>query len=284
MEEIIKFTKMHGIGNDYIYIDCLDGSPTDIESLARSMSDRHTGVGADGIILIMPSTIADFKMRMFNADGSEGRMCGNASRCIAKYVHDRGLTDKTTITLDTLSGVKILKLNLHNEQVESVTVDMGEPILDAVNVPVISACGEPRVIEQPVDVGGATVKVTAVSMGNPHCVIFGADPDGVDVHRLGAAIEVHDMWPDRVNVEFVQVIDRNTLKMRVWERGSGETLACGTGACAALVAAVLTGRCDREADVRLAGGSLHIEWREADNHVYMTGGATTVYEGKYFRS
>ncbi len=281
VQEVIKFTKMHGLGNDYIYINCLEGAPRDPSALAVEMSDRHKGVGADGIILIMDSNVADFKMRMFNADGSEGKMCGNASRCIGKYVYEQGLTDKQIIKLETLSGIKILSLDVKAGKVDAVTVDMGEPVIDSQLVPVVSEL--PSVINAAVSTSAGDVKINAVSMGNPHGVVFVDSLDDVDVHRLGRELEVHPMWPDRANIEFAEVISPQRIRMRVWERGSGETLACGTGACATAVAAAINGLTDREVAVELLGGTLEIDWGD-DGHVYMKGGATTVYSGCYPRT
>ncbi|MBP3890108.1 MAG: diaminopimelate epimerase [Muribaculaceae bacterium] len=272
---------MHGLGNDYIYINCLEGAPRDPSALAVEMSDRHKGVGADGIILIMDSNVADFKMRMFNADGSEGKMCGNASRCIGKYVYEQGLTDKQIIKLETLSGIKILSLDVKAGKVDAVTVDMGEPVIDSQLVPVVSEL--PSVINAAVSTSAGDVKINAVSMGNPHGVVFVDNLDNVDVHRLGRELEVHPMWPDRANIEFAEVVSPQRIRMRVWERGSGETLACGTGACATAVAAAINGLTDREVAVELLGGTLEIDWGD-DGHVYMKGGATTVYSGCYPRT
>lgn len=279
--DVIKFTKMHGIGNDYIYINCMESMPGRLPELAVEMSDRHFGVGGDGIVLICPSEIADFKMRMFNNDGSEARMCGNASRCIAKYVHDHGLTDHKKISLETLSGVKVLSLNMDERgEVESVTVDMGEPELRACHVPVRSE--SERMVEEPVGTSAGEVRVTAVSMGNPHGVVFVDRIEDVDFDRLGPELECHAIWPDRANIEFLEILSPSEARMRVWERGTGETLACGTGACASAVAAALTGRCGRTLTVHLRGGDLHIEWA-SDGHVMMTGSATEVFEGNYYR-
>ncbi len=279
--ELISFTKIHGIGNDYIYINCMESVPDRLPELAEEMSDRHFGVGGDGIVLICPSDKADFRMRMFNNDGSEARMCGNASRCIAKYVHDHKLTDKTCISLETLSGIKVLSLNMSpSGEVESVTVDMGEPELNAGLVPVRSTTE--KMVEEPVATSCGEVRVTAVSMGNPHGVVFVDRIEDVPFETLGPELEKHSMWPDRANIEFLQIISPLEARMRVWERGTGETLACGTGACASAVAAALTGRCGREVTIHLRGGDLHIRW--ADNgHVMMTGGATEVFEGNYYR-
>lgn len=272
---------MQGIGNDYIYFDCTKEMIDEPEKLAVRLSDRHFGVGGDGIILICPSDKADFKMRMFNADGSEGKMCGNGSRCVAKFVHDKGLTDKTTVTLETLGGIKTLIMHLDDKGlVDLVTVDMGEPILCADKVPVISDSKE--VIGKPVIIGKKEQKITAVSMGNPHCVIFlDEDVSKLDLEKIGPDYENDPMFPERVNTEFVNVIDRKTLKMRVWERGSGETLACGTGACAVAVAAVKNGISARGEDitVKLLGGDLIINYKE-DGNVLMTGPAAFVFDGE----
>lgn len=276
----MRFTKMEGLGNDYIYVDCMAGEPaSDWENLSIRMSDRHFGVGADGIILIMPSKVADFRMRMFNADGSEGKMCGNGSRCVAKYVYDNGLTCKTEVTLETLAGIKVLKMHLGADgKVDTVTVDMGEPILTAAEVPALSA--SERMVEETLPTAKhGDFAVTAVSMGNPHGVIFVDEITDELVLGAGPELERHSAFPDRANIEFVKVIDGETVQMRVWERGSGETLACGTGACATAVAAALTGRTNRKVTVKLIGGDLSIEWNEKDNHVYMTGPARTVFTG-----
>ena len=279
--EVIRFTKMHGIGNDYIYINCMESTPDRLPELAIEMSDRHFGVGGDGIVLICPSEVADFKMRMFNKDGSEARMCGNASRCIARYVHDHGLTDRKRISLETLSGIKVLSLNMSGDgEVESVTVDMGEPEFRPELIPVHTESG--RMVEEVVKTSQGEIKVTAVSMGNPHGVIFVDRIEDVDFDVLGPELESHAIWPDRANIEFLEVISRSEARMRVWERGTGETLACGTGACASAVAAALTGRCDRKVTIHLRGGDLAVEWGE-DGHVMMTGGATEVFDGIYYR-
>lgn len=277
----IRFTKMHGISNDYIYINCMDGQPDCPQQLSVEMSDRHTGVGGDGIILICPSDVADFKMRIFNADGSEARMCGNGSRCVGKYVYDKGLTDKTKITLETLSGIKVLDLYLRDGKVDTVTVDMGEPVMIPSEIPVDFE-GE-CMINEPVSSDSGEYRITAVSMGNPHGVIFGDDPDTLCLEKAGPGLECHGIWKDRANIEFASVLSPDEIKMRVWERGSGETMACGTGACATAVAAVLNGLTCRTVTVHLRGGDLLIDWRPDDNHVYMTGGATTVFEGTYER-
>lgn len=282
---VIKFTKMHGIGNDYIYIDCRESEPDRLPDLAREMSDRHFGVGGDGIVLICPPTVsgAHFRMRMFNNDGSEARMCGNASRCIAAYLHSHRITALNPINLETLSGIKVLTLNIGGGRLESVTVDMGAPELTPALVPV-NYSDAPQMIEAPVQTAFGTVRVTAVSMGNPHGVIFVDRLEDVDFDRLGPLMERHPIWPDRANIEFAQVIDRGHIRVRVWERGTGETLACGTGACATAVAAVLTGRTDREVTISLRGGDLSIKWPDTPGaHVMMTGPATEVFTGEYIR-
>ena len=277
----IRFTKMHGIGNDYIYINCLEKMPADLPQLAVEMSDRHFGVGGDGIVLIRPSEVADLKMRMFNNDGSEARMCGNASRCIARYLHDNHLTPNNVINLETLSGIKVLSLNLDTDnEVESVTVDMGEPILNPSKIPA-DFPGE-MMVEQKIHTTHGDMVVTAVSMGNPHCVIFVDKIENVPFDTLGPELEKHPVWPDRANIEFVEIISDTEVRMRVWERGTGETLACGTGACATAVASAITGRTGRDITVHLRGGDLNIKWGE-DNHVYMTGSATKVFDGVYKR-
>lgn len=281
MEEI-KFTKMHGIGNDYVYIDCMNHTPDRLAELSIEMSDRHTGIGGDGIILILPSDVADFKMRIFNADGSEAKMCGNGIRCVGKYVYDNGLTSKTDIAVDTNSGIKYLRLIPGNDgKIIEVTVDMGEPVLVAAQVPV--KYGTEKMIEAQVETRtGGNLAVTAVSMGNPHGVIF-YEEDTPDVHVTGRELEMHPMWPDRANIEFARIISPSEISMRVWERGSGETMACGTGACATAVAAITTGRTGRNVTIHLLGGDLRIFWNPDNNHVYMTGGATTVFKGTYTR-
>lgn len=277
-KNILVFTKMHGAGNDYIYINAIAQPVADPENLAVRLSDRHFGIGGDGIVLIKPSRTADFFMDMYNADGSRGKMCGNAIRCVAKYVHDRRLTDKTTLEIETLSGIKTLELHLDdNRQVATVTVNMGAPVFAPDQIPVRFA-GE-KMIEAPVEVDGQTYKLTSVSMGNPHTVIFTTGVKDLDLARIGPSFEHLPIFPDRVNTEFCEVVDRQTLRMRVWERGSGETLACGTGACATLAAAVVTGRADRKARLELTGGTLDIEWDETSNDLFMTGPAEFVFDG-----
>lgn len=273
----MRFTKMQGIGNDYIYVNCFEEIVRDPAALAVRMSRQHFGVGADGLVLIEPSDVADFGMRIFNSDGSESEMCGNATRCIAKYVYERGLTDKTEISLMTGSGLKHLQLRTRGGKVHSVRVDMGTPELNPRMVPV-DLPGE-IILGHRLEVGGLPYIIHCVSMGNPHCVIFVNDPDDVDLPTVGSLIENHRLFPNRTNVEFVSVKDRHHLRMRVWERGAGETMACGTGACAALVASVLTGKADRSAEVKLNGGVLQVEWSPEDNHVYKEGPAEFVFDG-----
>lgn len=277
---MLTFSKMHGIGNDYIYINCFQETVTDPEKLSIFLSDVRFGVGSDGLVLILPSEVADFRMRIFNADGSEAMMCGNATRCIGKYVYDMGMTDKTEISLETNSGIKYLTLYPGaDNKIESVKVDMGKAILVPKDIPVNSDLG--RFIAQPVTVGGKEYAMTCVSMGNPHAVVFLPDVDSLDLEKIGPSFEHHPLFPDRVNTEFVRVIDDHTLQMRVWERGSGETFACGTGTCATVVAAVLNGYCKKEEEVlvHLRGGDLRIIYHE-DETVTMIGPATYVFEGK----
>ncbi|MBP1675475.1 MAG: diaminopimelate epimerase [Bacteroidetes bacterium] len=276
----MKFTKMHGTGNDYIYVNGFSETIEDPVAFSIKYSDRHKGIGSDGLVIIMPSESCDFKMRMFNADGSESEMCGNASRCIGKYVYDKGLTTKTSVTLETLAGVKVLQLFIDsNNKVEKVTVDMGEPILDATLIPTTFA--QSRVINEPVTFAPELqYNITTVSMGNPHAVIYLKDIHLLDLPKIGPVIENAAIFPRRTNTEFIEVVTDNHIKMRVWERGSGETQACGTGACAAVVSGVLNGLNQRKTTVELLGGELTIEWKESDNHVYLTGSATTVFEGE----
>lgn len=275
----LRFTKMHGIGNDYIYFNAFDQEIPDPAELSRQLSDRRFGIGGDGIILICPSDIADAKMRMFNEDGSEGKMCGNGIRCVAKYLYDYALVpeDQTTVTVETLSGIKTIELTVEDGEAVAARVDMGAAILSPADIPVIFD-GE-SMIDQPLDVDGEVYRVTAVSMGNPHCVTFVDDVDGIELEKIGPKFEHHPAFPERVNTEFVKVIDDQTLRMRVWERGSGETWACGTGACATVVAACLNGYCRKGEDitVHLRGGDLVI--RYTDDTVIMTGPAATVFEG-----
>lgn len=273
----MKFTKMHGISNDYIYINGATEKIYNPSDIAIKLSDRHTGIGSDGIVMILPSKTCDFRMRMFNSDGSEAEMCGNASRCVGKYVYDKGLTKKTKVSLETLAGKKILNLHVVDGKVDMVTVDMGEPILRGTDIPTIFDL--PTVVSQPIVVSGKKILTTCVSMGNPHSVVYVDDVDSLDLEKIGPSYECHPAFPHKTNTEFVEIISRNEVKMRVWERGAGETMACGTGACAVAVASVLNGFTDRDVRVKLRGGDLQIKWDDDDNHVYMTGPATTVYEG-----
>ncbi len=276
----MKFTKMHGIGNDYVYVNCFEETVENPERVSELISDRHFGIGSDGLVLIMPSDKADFRMRMFNADGSEGMMCGNATRCIGKYVYDKGMTDKTEITLETKSGIKKLKLFPENGKVKTVLVDMGKAIIKPAEIPVL-ADGE-DFISRKIEVNGNEETVTCVSMGNPHCVIFtDKNVDDFELEKIGPSYENHPLFPERINTELANVIDGNTVKMRVWERGSGETWACGTGACATAVAACLNGHCKRDEEIRLMlrGGDLFITYK-SDGTVLMRGPATTVFDGE----
>ncbi|MFP4698054.1 MAG: diaminopimelate epimerase [Eubacteriales bacterium] len=277
----MKFTKMQGLGNDYIYINCFEEKVEDPKNLAIGMSDRHFGVGSDGLVLILPSKIADFRMRMFNADGSEAEMCGNAIRCVGKYVYDYGLTDKNIITIETMAGIKVLDLTVELDKVTLVKVDMGEPILEAHKIPVKSDLKP--VIGQSLEVNKVKYNFTCVSMGNPHAITFVEKVDNYPIKKVGPLVENNPIFPNKTNVEFVEIIDKKTLKMRVWERGSGETMACGTGACATLVAAVLNGKSNREATIKLLGGDLLIEWEKSNNHIYMSGPAEVSFEGIWFK-
>lgn len=270
---------MHGIGNDYVYVNCFEEKVENPSETAIAVSDRHKGIGSDGLILIKPSKIADFTMEMYNADGSQGKMCGNGIRCVGKYVYDNGLTDKTDITVETLAGIKYLKLFVENGKVSSVKVNMGAPILDPAEVPV-KLEGE-SVIDRAITVDDAEYKITCVSMGNPHCITYMDEVMNLPIEQIGPKFENNPIFPDRVNTEFVKVIDRDTLQMRVWERGSGETMACGTGACAVGVASMLNGLCNDIVTVKLLGGDLQIEWNREENVVYMTGSATTVFTGEW---
>jgi len=276
----MKFTKMHGTGNDYIYVNGFEEKIENPEEFAIQYSDRHKGIGSDGLVMIMPSDTCDFRMRMFNADGSESEMCGNASRCIGKFVYDKGMTDKTSVTLETLAGVKVLQLFIDKKnKVETVTVDMGEPILVPELIPTLFT-GE-TIINKPVKfTEELQYNITCVSMGNPHAVIFTTEIDKLDLTKIGPVIENAAIFPRRINTEFIEIISIDRIKMRVWERGSGETMACGTGACASVVAAVLNGHTNRKVTVELIGGELVIEWKKSDNRVYLTGSATTVFEGE----
>ena len=273
----MNFVKMHGIGNDYVYVNCFEESVDDPAALARRVSDRHTGVGSDGLVLILPSDTADLRMRMFNSDGSEAEMCGNAIRCVGKLAYERGLCDTLSPRVETLAGVRRLRLYAQNRCVERVAVDMGTPEWRPAHIPV-DARGE-SFLARPMEVDGKIWTVTCVSMGNPHAVIFTDGIDDLDLPRIGPLFERHPMFPKRINTEFVEVESDAALRMRVWERGAGETMACGTGACAAAVAGARNGLSGRNTRVRLRGGDLHIEWRD-DDHVLMTGEAVAVFEGR----
>jgi len=274
----MRFTKMEGLGNDYVYINAFEETVTDPAALAVRMSRAHFGCGSDGLILIKPGKIAEFEMEMYNNDGSYSEMCGNGIRCVAKYCHDRGLTDKTEFSIESGGQVKVMHLNLAPDgSTQSVRVDMGEPELDGRNIPSLAE-GCP-VIGHEITVEGTPYAFTLVSMGNPHAVCFVDNPDTAPVTTHGPVLECHPDFPQKANIEFVQIVSPTHARMRVWERGTGETLACGTGACAVLVACALNGLCEREADIDLPGGTLHIHWSEEDNHVYMTGPAAFVYDG-----
>lgn len=277
---MIKFTKMHGLGNDYVYIDAINQKIENESSLAKFVSNRHFGIGSDGLILICKSEIADFKMRMFNSDGSEAEMCGNGIRCVGKFVYDKGLTNKTTVKIETLAGIKTLILNTKDGKVETARVDMGEPILEAEKIPLIST--EKPVKNLELEAENKKFKFTCVSMGNPHAITIVENTKVFDVEKYGKVLEIDKAFPKKANIEFAQIIDRQNINMRVWERGAGETLACGTGACATAVACNLNGLTDRKVNIELLGGTLNIEWNETDNHVYMTGPAVTVFDGELY--
>ena len=276
----MEFSKMHGCGNDYVYVNCMEKELPNPNAISEYVSHRQFGIGSDGLICIMPSQVADFRMRMFNADASEGKMCGNGTRCIAKYVYDNGLTDKTTITLETLGGIKTIDMTVVDGKVNEAVVDMGEPIFRTKEIPMIS--DHYVFMDQGLVIDDDTVyNGTAVSMGNPHFVIFVDDVDAVKLEEIGPRIENHPLFPERTNVEFVQVIDENTVKFRVWERGSGETWACGTGACAVTVTCIFlskAGKKDQELNVLVKGGKLKVTYR-SDNHVFLKGPATHVFDG-----
>lgn len=278
--EQMRFTKMQGLGNDYVYVNCFKEKIDNPPELAQRISDRHFGVGSDGLIMINPSDKADFEMEMYNADGSRGEMCGNGIRCVAKYVYDYGLTDKTSISVETLGGIKYLDLTAQDGKVKLVKVNMGRPELAPSKVPV-AAEGD-RAVDEPITVDGKEYRMTCVSMGNPHAVIFtDRDIRELPLEEIGPKFENHERFPKRVNTEFVRVLDRRTAEMRVWERGSGETLACGTGACAVAVACVLNGLTEDEVTVRLLGGNLQIKWDRENDIVYMTGPAEVVFDGEW---
>ena len=276
----MKFTKMQGAGNDYIYVNCFEEKVPNPSATALKVSDRHFGIGADGLVLIEPSTIADFKMDIYNSDGSQAKMCGNATRCVAKYVYDNAMTEKKEIALETLSGIKTITMFFENGKVSSARVNMGPPVTQPNKIPV-NLDGD-IVLGRKIEVGGEEYAITCVSMGNPHCVVFVKDTDALAIDKIGPLFETHSIFPDRVNTEFVQPIDSKTLKMRVWERGAGETLACGTGACATVAAAILNGYCTKDEDIRviLLGGELVIRWDSRSNDIYMTGPAETVCTGE----
>ncbi len=274
----LKFTKMHGCGNDYVYVNGFQQEIDNPAKVSEFISDRHMGIGSDGLIIIKPSKAADFAMAMYNADGSEGAMCGNGVRCIAKYVYEYGLTDKTEISLETKAGIKHLSLTVSDGKVSMVKVNMGSPILSPKDIPIES--DKERVVNEPIEVNGKEYRITAVSMGNPHAVVFVENTEELNLMELGPKFENHEIFPDRVNTEFVQVIDRKNVNMRVWERGSGETLACGTGTCATVVSCVLNGLTDNEVMVHLRGGDIMVKYDEEENIVWMTGPATVVFDGE----
>lgn len=284
----MKFIKMEGAGNDYVYVDCTKEPVENASEIAVKVSDRHFGIGGDGLVLIKPSEKADFFMEMYNADGSQGKMCGNAIRCVGKFVYDNGLTDKKTVRIDTLSGIKTLELHTcEDNKVKTATVNMGSPVLMAESIPVkpelFGVAADEEVVARKLEVNGNVYEMTCVSMGNPHAVTYidnDIDIKKFEIEKYGPACEIHKAFPEQVNTEFVQVVDRKNLNMRVWERGSGETFACGTGACATLVATVLNGLCDDEATVHMLGGDLKITWDRKANLVYMEGPATTVFKGE----
>ncbi|MCR4745077.1 MAG: diaminopimelate epimerase [Lachnospiraceae bacterium] len=280
---MIRFTKMHGCGNDYVYINGFTEKIENHAEAAVKLSDRHFGIGSDGLIFINPSDKADFEMEMYNMDGSRAQMCGNGIRCVGKYVYDHGMTEKTVITVDTLAGIKTLNMKVTNGKVSEVTVDMGEPILIPSKIPVSDefACDKEKVVNEIIEVEGNEYHVTCVSMGNPHAVVFiDHDESDLKLSTIGPLFENHKAFPERINTEFVRVRNRKNLDMRVWERGSGETFACGTGACASAVAAILNGLTEDEVTIKLQGGDLKVHWDRDNRHVYMTGPAETVFEGE----
>lgn len=280
---MLEFVKMHGLGNDYVYMDAINQIIKDRNELAKKVSDRHFGIGSDGLILICKSNIADFRMQMFNSDGTEAEMCGNGIRCVGKFVYDNGFTNKKNLTIETLAGIKKLELITKNEKVEAVKVDMGEPILEPEKIPVISK--EIPVNDLNLNIIDKNLKFTCVSMGNPHAITFiDENVNEFDVEKYGRLVEINEVFPKKTNVEFINIINKNKIKMRVWERGAGETLACGTGACASAVAAIINGYTDRNIIVELLGGTLEIEWNKNDNHIYMTGPAKIVFKGFYEES
>jgi len=273
----MKFTKMQGLGNDYVYVNCFKETIENPPEMAKKVSNRDFGIGSDGLIMINPSDVADFEMEMYNADGSRSEMCGNGIRCVGKYVYDYGLTEKEHISVETLAGIKYLDLTVEDGKVKLVKVDMGSPELVPENIPIV-ADGN-RVIDEPINVNGTEYRMTGVSMGNPHAVVYVEDVKGLDIETIGPAFENHERFPNRVNTEFVKVLDRNTVEMRVWERGSGETMACGTGACAVAVACILNGFTEDKVTVKLLGGDLQIEWDKEADKIYMTGPAEVSFDG-----
>ena len=274
----MKFTKMQGLGNDYVYVNCFKETIENPPEMAKKVSNRNFGIGSDGLIMINPSDVADFEMEMYNADGSRSEMCGNGIRCVGKYVYDYGLTEKEHISVETLAGIKYLDLTVEDGKVKLVKVDMGSPELVPENIPIV-ADGN-RVIDEPINVNGTEYRMTGVSMGNPHAVVYVEDVKGLDLETIGPAFENHERFPNRVNTEFVKVLDRNTVEMRVWERGSGETMACGTGACAVAVACILNGFTEDKVTVKLLGGDLQIEWDKEADKIYMTGPAEVSFDGE----
>ena len=274
----MKFTKMQGLGNDYVYVNCFKETIENPPEMAKKVSNRNFGIGSDGLIMINPSDVADFEMEMYNADGSRSEMCGNGIRCVGKYVYDYGLTEKEHISVETLAGIKYLDLTVEDGKVKLVKVDMGNPELVPANIPIV-ADGD-RVIDEPINVNGTEYRMTGVSMGNPHAVVYVEDVKGLDIEKIGPAFENHERFPNRVNTEFVKVLDQNTVEMRVWERGSGETMACGTGACAVAVACILNGLTEVKVTVKLLGGDLQIEWDKEADKVYMTGPAEVSFDGE----
>ena len=274
----MKFTKMQGLGNDYVYVNCFKETIENPPEMAKKVSNRNFGIGSDGLIMINPSDVADFEMEMYNADGSRSEMCGNGIRCVGKYVYDYGLTEKEHISVETLAGIKYLDLTVEDGKVKLVKVDMGNPELVPANIPIV-ADGD-RVIDEPINVNGTEYRMTGVSMGNPHAVVYVEDVKGLDIEKIGPAFENHERFPNRVNTECVKVLDQNTVEMRVWERGSGETMACGTGACAVAVACILNGLTEDKVTVKLLGGDLQIEWDKEADKVYMTGPAEVSFDGE----
>lgn len=285
---MLEFTKMQGIGNDYVYIDCTKKELEKPEKISQIVSDRHFGIGSDGLILILNSKVADFKMEIYNADGSQAEMCGNGIRCVAKFVYDKGLTEKTKLKIETLAGIKELELNVENGKVKTVKVDMGEPILEAEKIPVYidekmksEGITPTSVIKNlKLEAYNQNFIFTCVSMGNPHAITFIDDVEKFDVKKFGSVFEVAKAFPKKSNIEFVEIIDKENINMRVWERGSGETMACGTGSCASVVACILNNKTSNKVKVHLLGGELYIEWNKENNHIYMTGPAEIVFEGK----